>query len=61
MGVERTVVRWRRAKPGTQPGWTDQLLARRPKNVVMVAMANKTARVAWALLKHERIYQPAPA
>ncbi len=57
----RTVLRWRRAKPGTRPGWTDRLLARRPTNVVLVAMANKTARVAWALLRHERIYQPVPA
>ena len=44
----RSVLRWRRAKPGTGPGWTDRLLARRPTNVVLVAMANKTARVAWA-------------
>ncbi len=57
----RTVLRWRRAKPGTRPGWTDQLLARRPTNVVLVAMANKTARVAWALLRYERIYQPVSA
>ncbi len=57
----RTVLRWRRAKPGSRPGWTDRLLARRPTNVVLVAMANKTARVAWALLRYERIYQPMPA
>ena len=42
-------------------GWTDRLLARRPTNVVLVAMANKTARVAWALLRYERIYRPTPA
>ena len=57
----RTVLRWRRAKPGTKPGWTDQLLARRPTNVVLVAMANKTARVAWAMLRYKRIYQPVAA
>ncbi len=57
----RTVLRWRRAKLGTRPGWSARLLARRPTNVVLVAMANKTARVAWALLRHERIYQPVPA
>ena len=57
----RTVLRWRRAKPGTGPGWTVRLLARRPTNVVLVAMANKTARVAWALLRYERIYRPTPA
>ena len=49
------------AKPGTRPGWSDQPLARRPTNVVLVAMANKTARVAWVLLRYERIYQPTPA
>jgi peptide/nickel transport system permease protein len=57
----RTVLRWRRAKPGVGSNWTDQLLARRPTNVVLVAMANKTARVAWALLRYERIYQPVSA
>ena len=57
----RSVLRWRRAKPGTRPGWSDQLLARRPTNVVLVAMANKTARVAWALLRYERIYRPTHA
>ena len=57
----RTVLRWRRAKPDTHPGWTDRLLERRPTNIVLVAMANKTARVAWALLRYERIYQPMPA
>ena len=48
-------------KTGARHRWTERLLARRPTNVVLVAMANKTARVAWALLRHERIYQPAPA
>ena len=42
----RTVLHWRRVKPGTHPGGSDQLLARRPTSVVLVAMANKTARVA---------------
>ena len=32
----RSVLRWRRAKPGTRPGWSDHLLARRPTNVVLV-------------------------
>ncbi len=57
----RTVLRWRRAKPGTGLGWTDRLLARRPTTVILVAMANKTARVTWALLRYERITRPTPA
>ena len=40
----RTVLRWHRARPEADTGWADQLLARRPTNVVLVAMANKTAR-----------------
>jgi hypothetical protein len=30
---------------------------RRPKNVVLVARANKHARIVWALLAHRRDYQ----
>ena len=41
--------------------WLRGLLARRPKNVVAVALANKNARIAWALLAHERVYAPQPA
>ena len=37
--------------------WLKQLLARRPKNVVAVALANKNARIAWALLAHGRAYE----
>jgi transposase len=35
-----------------------RLLARRPFNVVVVALANKIARTIWALLAHGRTYQP---
>lgn len=37
--------------------WGDSLLQRRPTNVAIVAMANKMARTAWALLAHGREYQ----
>jgi len=33
------------------------MLARRPMNVVIVALANKMARTAWALVAHGREYQ----
>jgi len=36
----------------------EALLARRPTNVVMVAMANKTARVVWAMLSRGEAYEP---
>src|SRR6266404_3812001 len=48
----------RRAKenPGKYP-WLTQLLARRPFKVVAVALANKMARTAWALLAHGGTYR----
>jgi transposase len=51
----------RRAKqnPEKYP-WLTQLLARRPFKVVAVALANKMARVAWALLARGGTYR-APA
>lgn len=38
------------------PQWATQLLARRPFNVVVMALANKLARTAWALVAHGRGY-----
>lgn len=37
--------------------WSESLLQRRPTNVAVVAMANKMARTAWAILAHGREYQ----
>lgn len=37
--------------------WQQQIQARRPANVAAVAMANKMARTAWAILAHDRAYQ----
>ena len=38
--------------------WITDLAARRHANVVAVALANKTVRMAWAMLKNETHYQP---
>ena len=40
-----------------KPKWLEQLLARRPLNVAVAALANKMARTAWALVAHGREYQ----
>src|SRR5258706_10303126 len=37
--------------------WSEQLLKRRPTNVVITALANKMARTAWAIVAHGRTYQ----
>ncbi|VWC78529.1 transposase [Burkholderia lata] len=41
-----------------RPAWVDALLSRRPVNVAIVALANKMARIAWALLAHGQVYDP---
>jgi transposase len=38
--------------------WLRAVLARRPKNVAIVALANKMARTIWALLAHGRHFDP---
>ncbi len=40
------------------PEWAVRLAERRPANVATVALADKTARTIWALLAHDRAYQP---
>jgi transposase len=42
------------AKPGT---WLAGLMARKPPMLVRVALANKMARIVWALMAHGGIYQ----
>jgi len=37
-------------------GWLKQLLSRRHRNISAVALANKNARIVWALLAHDRQY-----
>jgi transposase len=53
------VLRQARTRPGKHP-WLMRLLARRPAKVAAVALANKMARIAWALLAHGGTYR-APA
>lgn len=40
------------------PEWATQMRQRRPFNVVVVALAHKMARTAWALVAHQRSYAP---
>jgi transposase len=54
-----SVIRQARTHPDKHP-WLIQLLARRPAKVVAVALANKIARIAWAVLARGGTYR-APA
>jgi len=51
-----SVLRRAKQSPQNYP-WLTQLLARRPFKVVAVALANKMARVAWALLARGGTYR----
>jgi transposase len=52
-----SVLRRAKLNPDRYP-WLTQLLARRPFKVVAVALANKMARIAWALLASGDRYRP---
>jgi transposase len=40
-----------------QGSWLGAMLARKPRMLVAVALANKTARIVWALLAKGGIYR----
>ena len=54
------VVRWARRKGVAGRLLAGSMLARKPPMLVIVALANKKARVAWALIAKGGIYR-APA
>ena len=48
-----------RSKAAKADPWLVSLRSRKPRPVVAVALANKTARVAWAIMNNEERYRPA--
>ncbi len=52
----RSVIRVAENKATPTNQWATVVLARRNKNIAAVALANKNARVVWALLAHGRHY-----
>lgn len=60
--VGATSVTRRAATTNTRTGvWVRSLLERKPTRLVTVAIANKTARTAWALLAKAESYKATPA
>jgi transposase len=53
----QTVLRW--SKPSNVDPWTKEMLSRRPRLVVAVALANKTARIAWAVMTRQDMFRRA--
>lgn len=54
-----SLVRRARHNPATVDPRLADLLARKPVRVATVAMANKTARIVWAVMTRGEVYQPA--
>jgi transposase len=52
-----SVIRQARHKDPILIPWLAHMLATKPAKLVAVAQANKTARIAWALLRHGGTYQ----
>ncbi|RSY76630.1 IS110 family transposase [Sphingomonas koreensis] len=52
------VMRMTRKSPARQP-WMAGLLERKPTKIATVALANKTARIAWAVMTRKEVYAPA--
>ena len=57
----RAVLRYAKNRNDGLSQWLNDLSARKHANVVAVALANKTARVAWAIVHNDTVYDPALA
>ena len=54
------VVSWAVRRSGTNDPWLARMLARKPRKLVAVALANRMARIVWALMTKKESYR-APA
>lgn len=54
----RAALRFVERKSDARSRWAVNLKARRGQNVATVALANKNARTAWAVLTRKEVYQP---
>lgn len=55
----RSVVRRAAGKEDRLSRWVQRLVAERGVNKATVALANKLARIGWAVLRHNTVYRPA--
>jgi transposase len=51
------VVRWAARKGAAEGSWLARMLAKKPRLVVAIALANKMARSVWAMLTKDESYQ----
>jgi len=50
-------VNWASRKPATQGAWLSRMLAKKPRMLVAIALANKMARKIWAMLTKQEDYR----
>lgn len=55
----RAVLRYSKSKDDPRSRWLQKLITRRGFNRACVALANKNARILWAMMVHDTKYQPA--
>ena len=56
----RAVVNQAKGKDDPLSRWINRIHEKRGRNKAVVAMANKMARMGWAILRHDTVYQPVP-
>jgi transposase len=54
------IVRYTKRKATAVSIWANRLLERKPARLVTVAVANKMARIAWAVMARQEVYRAAP-
>jgi len=52
-----SVVNWRGRGGGIPGTWLARMLARKPRMLVSIALANKMARAIWAMITHDQEYR----
>lgn len=52
-----SVVHWRGREGGKPGSWLSRMLARKPRMLVAIALANKMARMIWAMLSRDEDYR----
>ena len=51
------VIRWASRKGAPAGSWLGQMMARKPRMIVAIALANKMARAVWAMLTRQEDYR----
>jgi transposase len=52
-------IRWSRSKEGFEESWLGRLIAKKPIKLAAVALANKTARIIWAVMTRKETFRTA--